>query len=628
MSIDSSEYLQLLRWTLRASLHGSNDEDFASITVHGGSSNRTDFGTLVAGVRFSRRFILSYQLVLLCILSLFALLHWSSRLRSWRARNQAKWDRQCDSKTGSSSSTSTLNNVYDVPPEHNLKSDEQTPLLQSGHDYAISRSRVVCKIRACLVYQPSAVPIINRTLPSNGCTLLILAFLGLQVFYTFYHVPISISMLFVLADRTALVFVANLPLLYLFAAKNPLLMPLTGNSYETLNIFHRRLGEYMCLLALLHSMGMLGVWYTILKPAGLSLAKFVLSKIILLGLGALIAYETIYFTSLGSFRQRWYELFLGLHVVLQALALVLVFFHHRGSRPYVAIALAIFLIDRLIYRINLKSLTTKAYLEVKEDQHTVLVRATVPFTSMKGSMSWFRRPGLTGPWKATDHVFLSIPSLARKHWIQSHPFTIASKAPRGSEPESQLNLIIRAQDGFSKDLVRYAKNHARATVRLDGPYGSQSAIRMLQDSDLAVIVAGGSGIAVAWPLVWSILDSCKTVDVEPLTESAPMKRMLFVWIVRQSSHLSWIGNEEMESLRASGVDIVVPPPTETHGHPDIRTCVTDWIVAHEAVSNLPPRHVGIVCSGPDDMNRCVRNLASSLISKGHPISVEIEKYGW
>ena len=624
----TDEYLRLVRWALRAGTQASDDEEFASITVQGASSNRGEFGRLVAGVLFSRRFILSYQLALLSILFLFTLLHWSSRLRSWRARNQAKWDRQCDLRTGRSSSSTTLNGVYDVTHQTNSKSDEQTRLLQGGHDSTTPRPWIICKIRACLVYQPSALPIIKKNLPSNGCSLLILAFLGLQVFYTFYNVPISVPMLFIFADRTALVFVANLPLLYLFAAKNQLLKPLTGNSYETLNIFHRRLGEYMCLLAILHSIGMLGVWYTILRPVGLNLAKFVLSKIILLGLGAFVAYEAIYLTSLASFRQRWYELFLALHVVLQTLALILVFFHHHGSRPYVVVALAIFLIDRLIYRITLKSWTTKAYLEIKEDQHTVSLYATIPVASMKGSMSCLRRPGLTAPWKATDHVFLSIPSLARKHWIQSHPFTIASRAPRGLESESQLDLIIRAQDGFSKDLVRYAKSHASTTVRLDGPYGSQSAVRMLQDTDLAVIVAGGSGIAVAWPLVWSILDSQKTVDVEPLTESARIKRVLFVWIVHQQSHLSWIGKEKMESLRDQGVEVILPPPTEIHGHPDLRTCVANWIVAHDVVSSLSARHIGIVCSGPDGMNRSVRNLAASLISKGHPISVEIEKFGW
>ena len=593
------------------------------------TSNHSHFRKIVAGVSFSRQFILSYQLVLLSSVLVLALIHWTYKFRSWRSRHWEQNGTKEDSwKTGQISSSSTLVGINVASPKYTAKLDEHTPLLQRLDHHVTLPSRIANHIRAGLVYQPSPIPILNKTLPSNGCSLLILGFIALQVFYTFYNVPLSTSMLFVFADRTSLVFVANLPLLYLFAAKNQPTKVLTGSSYETLNIFHRRLGEYMCLLAFLHGIGMIGVWYTVLQPTGLSLARFLLSKIILLGLGALAAYAAIYLTSLGSFRQRWYELFLALHVVLQVMALVLLFFHHHGSRPYVAVALIIFLTDRLVFRMLLKSWTTQAFLEVMEDRKTVSVHAKIPVQSTIDPMSWYRKPGLVSGWKATDHVFLSVPSLGRNHRIQSHPFTISSRGPRGSETDYSLDLIIRAQDGFSGDLVQYAKAHSSATIRLDGPYGSQSAVRMLQESDLAVIVAGGSGIAVAWPLVWSILDFQKPQDEELSTKSKFTKRILFVWIVRQQSHKSWIGREELDSLKDAGVDVVIPPATETHGHPDIRRCLTDWIMAQGAVSSLSPNHVGIVCSGPDGMNRTVRNLASTLISEGRPVSVEIEKFGW
>ncbi|KAK2073433.1 hypothetical protein P8C59_007718 [Phyllachora maydis] len=48
------------------------------------------------------------------------------------------------------------------------------------------------------------------------------------------------------ADRAALVFVANLPLLYLLSAKNQPVKFLTGRSYETLNLFHRRAATPAC----------------------------------------------------------------------------------------------------------------------------------------------------------------------------------------------------------------------------------------------------------------------------------------------------------------------------------------------------------------------------------------------
>ncbi|KAL8793004.1 MAG: hypothetical protein Q9195_004408 [Heterodermia aff. obscurata] len=263
-----------------------------------------------------------------------------------------------------------------------------------------------------------------------------------------------------------------------------------------------------------------------------------------------------------------------------------------------------------------------------EDRSTVLVRALLPLQTTNGVRGLLQKPGVGGGWKGTEHVFLSIPSLARKHWLQAHPFTIASRAPSEFQPDARLELIIRAQDGFSNDLLQYAKGHTRTTVRLDGPYGSQSAIRMLRNSDLAVVISGGSGIAVGRPLVWSVIDSRRTTHMEAPTEASSLKKILLIWVVRHQSHRSWISHDEIQRLRQSGVDFVIPPPTEAHGHPNIQEYVTNWVGAHGAGFIPSPQEVGIVCSGPDGMNRSVRNLASALISKGHNISVEIEKFGW
>ena len=314
--------------------------------------------------------------------------------------------------------------------------------------------------------------------------------------------------------------------------------------------------------------------------------------------------------------------------MLQTVALVLVYFHHPGSRPYVVTALFIFLIDRLVYRMTLKSHTTQASLEIMEDRSTISVRTLSPLQTTIGSRGVLQKLGVSGGWKGTDHVFLSIPSLARKHWLQAHPFTIASRAPSESQPNARLELIIRAQDGFSNDILQYAKGHTHTTVRLDGPYGSQSAVRMLRDSDLAVVISGGSGIAIGWPLVWSILDSRRKMHMEVPTEVSSLKKILLIWVVRHQSHRSWISRDEIQNLMQSGVDVVIPPPTEAHGHPNIQECVTNWIGAQGTGIIASPQEVGIVCSGPDGMNRSIRNLASALIFKGHNIKLAIEKFGW
>lgn len=625
--------------SVNALVHSTDKEGFG----HGGDRR---FKKLIDGIKFSQKFILTYQLVLICLLLVFTAIHWVSRLRAWRERRHTIKTRYAGDKTsigearenkgavviesisrGSSSSSSTLQEDFDPENQDSERTlNEQSLLLpKASNAKAPHRGwRSTSRIKAWLVYQPRPIPVINKTMPSNGTTLVVLAFIGLQIFYTFFRISPSLSMLFVFADRTSLIFVANLPLLYLFAAKNQPIKLLTGYSYESLNIFHRRLGEVMCLLALLHSAGMIGVWYTVLQPAGLTLINFLLIKMILLGIGAFLAYEMLYFTSLGSFRQQWYELFLGVHVVLQVAALILVWFHHRRSRWYVGVALAIFLVDRLVYRISVKPTTVWASLEVQEDMRTVVLRAPVPTLTKHKRAESMLGAGISAGWKATEHVFLTVPSLGRKHIIQAHPFTIASKSPTAHEKEANLELIIRAQDGFSGDLVRYAKRHDTVAIRLDGPYGSQSAVQLLQDSDQAVIVAGGSGIAVAWPLVWSVIDGFASQDLEQSMSPASRKKLLFIWIIRERSHISWLGEERLKELRARGVTLIMPPPTSENGHPDIANIIGDWIDDHASSRTK----IGVVASGPDGMNRTVRNACSSLLWEGRDVSVEVEKFGW
>ena len=605
------------------------------------------FRPVVDGIHFSLAFILSYQLVLIGLLSFCTTSHWFRRWRAWRRRRNARLEARTarvhvqeivseDGKNdaavenrslGSSSSSSTLAGGSTHKDKVLSCQDERSPLLSKPRSIRHTREwRFGGQVKAFLAYQPSPIPIVNQPLPSNSTILAVLAFLSLQSFYTFYNIPLNLRMLFVIADRTSLVFVANLPLLYLFAAKNQPIKLLTGFSYESLNIVHRTLGAFICLLALLHSAGMIGVWYTLLRPGGVTLVRFLLIKMILLGIGALVAYETIYFTSLGFFRDRWYEIFLGLHVVLQAAALALLWFHHRRSRWYVGTALAIFLIDRLVYRMKMKIVIMRALLEIKEDKQTVVVRTVIGGNQHLSLAAQIFGSDITKGWKATDHVFLTVPSLARNHILQAHPFTIASKAPSAGKA-TELELLIRAQKGFSNDLVLYAHDHYAVDVKLDGPYGSQSAVRLLRDSDDVAIIAGGSGIAVAWPLVWAVIEDLKIDDLESCPSNKKTKRILFIWIVREHSHLSWLGQDRLKTLTDHGVDVVIPPPTAIAGHPDAASLLHDWIAEVDS-QNLVSSKIGVVASGPNGMNRTIRNTCASSMWEGHDVSIEIEKYGW
>ncbi|KAK3679546.1 hypothetical protein LTR78_001107 [Recurvomyces mirabilis] len=579
---------------------------------------------LIEGIVYSRWLIKAYHAVPVGILLIFTTYHWISKLRRRRVTNRLNNAHDTGGTTSSSSSSTLGGNA--TPPGrgktgHTINERTLLSPRQSRSEATSSWTRMQRKFRAVGMYQPPRIPIIHKTLPSNATTLLILLFLGLNIFYATYDIKFNIPLAFVPADRAGLLFVANLPWLYLLGAKNQPIRLLTGYSYENINILHRRLGEWLCLLAVFHTAGMFTAWYFFFRPDGLTLYWFLTRRLVMIGIGAFLCYELLFLTSLASFRAWWYEIFLGSHVVLQAGALILIFFHFHTARVYVGISSAIFLVDRLIYRIIIKSTSFKADLTPMEDGETVLVSAGWPlFNSWSSFLGDAFGKNTRQGWETTEHVFLTVPALSRKHIIQAHPFTIASAAPKDSE-HAWFNLIIRAHDGFTRDLVEYARGHSAVNIRLDGPYGSLHALEMLRESNISLLVVGGSGIAVAYPLIWALLH-------EGDAEQKASRKVGLVWIVHEASHVDWIGHERLKELQEKGLDLCLPAPTSKAGRLDISTLVEDMTSKMQESVLLGSQRVGVVVSGPDSMNRATRNVCASMAWQGLDINVSVEKYGW
>jgi hypothetical protein len=102
------------------------------------------------------------------------------------------------------------------------------------------------------------------------------------------------------------------------------------------------------------------------------------------------------------------------------------------------------------------------------------------------------------------------------------------------------------------------------------------------------------------------------------------QHICLVWVVQDTSNISWLGQEKLNELRELGLHLVVPPPTRWHGQPDIRA------ILREQVEDLKERNdsVGVVVSGPDGLNRTVRNECARMMRKGMKVEVAVEKFGW
>ncbi|RYC63963.1 hypothetical protein CHU98_g2246 [Xylaria longipes] len=576
-----------------------------------------------------RTIVASYNLVLLIILFLFTISYFYQRIAKSRKRVTIEGDLASDAVPETavdgehgvdSSSSSTLDGSLSSRTAYLKDTDadiERQPLLgvrQDRQPSSRSKPSAVAIVRSWLMYQPRPIPFINRSLPSNATSLLVAGYYGLNVFAHLFRLPFELRHFFVFADRAGFVFIVNLPLLYLLAAKNQPLKLLTGHSYEALNIYHRRVGEWMYFEALIHFVGMV-IWRLYLEPEFLitgSLWHYFTHPLILLGIGAFVSYELLYFTSLASFRERWYELFLASHVLLQIAALLFLWLHFFTSRPYVLASLVIFVLDRIVWRIGLKSAAITADIEVLEDGGTVLLSANWDIPRVEGQKALWRSFGrnILYGWHPADHVFISIPDFGGSNALQAHPFTIASIAPSHGDVSAQLDLLIRAYSGFTSELLRHAQFNSTVPVRIDGPYGSQDPLDALRTSRSTVLIAGGSGVAVVFPLLWD------------LAIVHPGKRQIhFMWVIHSGSQRSWLSTDRLDKLRQAGVHVTIPQPTVEVGRPDVARYISE-------VTRVSPTDISVVVSGPDGLNRTVRNACAREVRSGIDINLRVEKFGW
>jgi hypothetical protein len=653
-----SELLQVIRLSIRATATsnlGILTDDDSTFNPRSPALRK-----LVEAVLYSRRFVLTYYAVLGLLLGACAV----KRLFETRRARHARRKDAADTPSSYDSTTSTLRESQ-IPDN-----GEYTPLLPKEDHTLRSRLdplRAVSRhIRAAMMYQPHPLPSFTspkNLMPSNAASLLVALLLGLNIFYLLFRTALSIPMLFAFADRAGLCFVINLPVLYLLGAKtNQSLQVMTGWSYEGLNLFHRRLGEWMTALAAMHSLGMVGVWYTLLRPLHFTLYRFLSGRVGFLGTMAFVSYLAIYFSSIGWVRRLVYERFLLLHVVLQVTALVFLFFHHHNSRPYVVASLAIWTLDRLFLRTFVSARKYIATLEVASDQQTVLLYCDV----LIKANSWFGKSSMQDGWTSSQHVFVTVPGLGMHHRFQAHPFTIASPAPPvGHDGLWQLQLIIRAQDGFSRELLTYAVQHQHTEIVLDGPYGATDALDALEAADRVCLIAGGSGIAVTYPLSWPL-------HVDPWSSSVLSRRTIHqdgrrldspnsaihalsktkhrhIWIRQNASADQWLSlylhymtlrpssksNGSILEPDLSAAADLVDSRFETAGdhalRPDLPTELYEWAM-HDQCSpsaGRPAREkLVVVVSGPDGMVRTVRNACASLTRDGVDVQVFVEKFGW
>ncbi|KAF7884470.1 uncharacterized protein EAF02_004806 [Botrytis sinoallii] len=151
-------------------------------------------------------------------------------------------------------------------------------------------------------------------------------------------------------------------------------------------------------------------------------------------------------------------------------------------------------------------------------------------------------------WNPGSHVLLSIPQLGIG---QSHPATIASTP---SSHDGKLVFLLKAHKGFTGRLLYAAENSPASNspwkARIDGPYGNTVDYAAF---DTVLLISGSTGTTYTLPILLDIANRAQSTRL-------PVQRIVFVWIIKNTSWTSWIADElasAAEKLDAVGIELTI-----------------------------------------------------------------------
>jgi hypothetical protein len=315
------------------------------------------------------------------------------------------------------------------------------------------------------------------------------------------------------SDRQGLLCFANLPLVFLYAGRNNMLLWVTNWSHSTFLLLHRWIAGIATLQAILHSI----LWVRIKLHAGSHASE---SKLVywIWGIVATLAFTLMSTCSFIPIRKRMYEIFLVSHIALAILAVVGCYLHivkrfqHQwGYEIWMFVCMGVWGFDRIMrfLRVARNGVRTATITVIDDDY----VRVDVV--------------GVHG----NGHAYLYFPTLTWRVW-ENHPFSVASTVLPIAKKQDDSKLasldvektgtettVRRASDshdGSSIDshhnvqvgmtflikvntgITVLLKNRTSIPVLVEAPYAGPAD---LSEYSNMVVIAGGVGITAVLPLV-------------------------------------------------------------------------------------------------------------------------------
>ncbi|TDZ22658.1 Ferric/cupric reductase transmembrane component B [Colletotrichum orbiculare MAFF 240422] len=339
----------------------------------------------------------------------------------------------------------------------------------------------------------------------------------------------------IIGNRAGVMAMGNFVALFLFAARNNVLLFVTDWSYSTYLLLHRWLAYWAVFHTVVHSC-MLLANYALQGSYEAELAR----DYWVWGIVGTVAVSAIPVFSLQWVRQRFYEFFLASHVVLSLLFIIGYYYHiwyvyeyNWGYEIWIFIAGGIWGADR-VFRL------VRTFWQG-------LRWATV--TTVDGVDGEYLRIEVEGKQLDSGVVYLGFPTLTWRPW-ETHPFSVAyaetagvsthqsqsrqaealtptdsdktdpaspaiesdpekatnlTQSPRGSTEPRKTNATVfycRTRGGITSTLAAKASPTARVRVLLEGPYhhSGHTSPQISHCADM-LCIAGGVGITACLPFV-------------------------------------------------------------------------------------------------------------------------------
>lgn len=389
-------------------------------------------------------------------------------------------------------------------------------------------------------------------IPPFGTIALIVGYLAWIILLEFVNNNVEGAQHFTsLGVRAAWLGVAQIPLLVLLAGKNNLIGAVAGVSYERLNVLHRWVSRVLFFLVTLHVVFLHLSWNAYhLRPL-----EYATDSCIPTGWAVYAILIWMNISTIAPVRNFSYEFFVVQHIITFFGFIIAVMMHLPStalySRVYIYIPIAIYLLDRLIR-------SSRYVWNNVRPGHATLTALEGGVTRVCIQSRSIKR------WSPGTHVFLSIPKFGIG---QSHPATIASVP---TSHDGELVFILKGHKGFTSRILRSAGSStsllpskeggsslATSGVQvshvalIDGPYGSSH--NDFASFDTVFLIAGSTGTTFTLSI---LLDIAARVQKQRL----PVKRIVFLWIIKNTSWTSWISKEltaAHAALTAAGVELSI-----------------------------------------------------------------------